>query len=137
LAEGFLFYLPDEAIRRLLEQVSALSSSGSCLGFDIPNRAVLAHPFMRTWLQMEAEAGAPWSGTMERPAEHLAALGWRASLTQCGGADADYGRWKYPVVPIAAPGLPHHWLVTAKREPTKNSTGISGRPELDEVKEVR
>ena len=41
------------------------------------------------------------------------------------------------MVPIAAPGLPHHWLVTAKREPTKNSTGISGRPELDEVKEVR
>lgn len=137
LAEGFLFYLPNEAVRALLEKVSALASNGSFLGFDIPNRAVLGHPFMRTWIQMQAEAGAPWTGTMENPREYLATLGWRASLTQCGGADADYGRWRYPVVPITAPDLPHLWLVTAKSEPTKNLNGISGRPELDQVKEVR
>ena len=116
LAEGFLFYLPDEAIGTLLAQVSALASEGGSLGFDVPNRAVLAHPFTQDWLQMQADAGAPWTGTMEDPANYMAALGWQASLTQCGGADADYGRWRYPVAPITALDLPHHWLVTAKRE---------------------
>jgi hypothetical protein len=53
---------------------------------------------------------------MEDPADYMAALGWSTSFTQCGGADADYGRWQYPVVPVAALDLPHHWLVTAKRE---------------------
>ena len=115
LAEGLLFYLPDEAIATLLAQVSALASQGCSLGFDVPNGAVLAHPFMQDWLQMQADAGAPWVGTMENPADYLAALGWRASVTQVGNADADYGRWPYPVVPMAAPGLPHHWLVTARR----------------------
>ena len=43
LAEGLLFYFPDEAIRTLLAQVSALASNGGSLGFDIPNRSVLAH----------------------------------------------------------------------------------------------
>jgi methyltransferase (TIGR00027 family) len=58
LAEGLLFYLPDEAIETLLAQVSALASTGDLLGFDIPNRAVLTHPFMQAWLQMQADAGA-------------------------------------------------------------------------------
>jgi methyltransferase (TIGR00027 family) len=137
LAEGFLFYLPDEAIRTLLAQVSALARKGGRLGFDIPNRAVLDHPAMQAWIQMQAEAGAPWTGTMESPADYLAAMGWRASVTQCGGADADYGRWQYPVAPMAAPDLPHHWLVTADREPSNNLSNISGWPELDQVKEVR
>ncbi len=137
LAEGFLFYFPDDAIKTLLARVSALASNGGCLGFDIPNRAVLVHPAMQAWIQMQAEAGAPWTGTMESPADYVAALGWRASLTQCGGADADYGRWRYPVVPMAAPDLPHHWLVTAKREPSKNLSNIAGWPELDQSKEVR
>jgi len=116
LAEGFLFYLPGEAIGTLLAQVSALASKGGFLGFDVPNRAVLTHPLTRAWIQMQADAGAPWIGTIENPADYMAALGWHASLTQCGGADADYGRWRYPVVPMAALDLPHLWLVTAKRE---------------------
>ena len=47
LAEGLLFYFPDEAIRTLSAQVSALASNGGSLGFDIPNQAVLAHPVTR------------------------------------------------------------------------------------------
>ena len=116
LAEGLLFYFPDEAIRTLLAQVSALASNGGSLGFDIPNQAVLAHPVTRAWIQMQADAGAPWTGTMENPVGYLAGVGWRASLTQCGGADADFGRWPYPVVPMTRADLPHHWLVTAERE---------------------
>ena len=117
LAEGLLFYLPDEAIWTLLAQVSALASRGGLIGFDVPNRAVLTHPLTRAWIQMQADAGAPWTGTIEDPASYTAGLGWHASLTQIGGADADFGRWRYPVVPMAALDLPHHWLVTAKREP--------------------
>jgi methyltransferase (TIGR00027 family) len=117
LAEGLLFYLSDDAIGTLLAQVSALASTGGFLGFDVPNRAVLTHPLTRAWIQMQADAGAPWTGTMEDPAGYTADLGWHASLTQIGGADADFARWRYPVVPMAALDLPHHWLVTAKREP--------------------
>jgi len=116
LAEGLLFYLPDEAIGTLLAQVSALACNGGFLGFDVPNRAVLTHPLTRAWIQMQADAGAPWTGTIENPEGYMADLGWHASLTQIGGADADFGRWRYPVVPMAALDLPHHWLVTAKRE---------------------
>jgi methyltransferase (TIGR00027 family) len=123
LAEGFLFYLPDDAIGQLLAQVTALASEGSFLGFDVPNRAVLTHPVMRAWIQMQADAGAPWIGTMEDPADYMAALGWRVSLTQCGSADADYGHWGYPVVPMAALDLPHHWLVTAEK-------GLDGETQL-------
>jgi methyltransferase (TIGR00027 family) len=125
LAEGLLFYFPDEAIRTLLAQVSALASNGGSLGFDIPNRSVLAHPMTRTWIQMQADAGAPWTGTMENPADYLAGIGWRASMTQCGGADADFGRWRYPVVPMSRADLPHHWLVTAEREPKGGPPGPS------------
>lgn len=115
LAEGLLFYLSNETIRTLLVRVSALASKGSSLGFDIPNRAVLSHPATQAWVKMQADALAPWTGTMEDPSSYLADVGWRANVTQCGNIDADYGRWAYPVSPMGALGLPHHWFVTAKK----------------------
>jgi methyltransferase (TIGR00027 family) len=117
LLEGLLFYLPTESMRRILTAVSALSAAGSWLGFDIVNTAVLTNDWTRPWVEMQAAAGAPWLGTMEDPRSELADLGWTASLSQAGQPDADHGRWSLPVLPTAMPGVPHHWFVTAVREP--------------------
>ena len=115
LAEGFLFYLDGEAIAALLERVSGLAAAGSRLGFDIPERAVFTHPMTRPWIEMQAAAGAPWIGTIDDPEAYLAALGWEATLSECGAADAHYGRWPLPVGSAAALHLPRHRLVTARK----------------------
>jgi methyltransferase (TIGR00027 family) len=115
LLEGLLFYLPVERVVRVLDAVTRLAAPGSRLGFDIVNAAVLTFPLTRPWVEMQADAGAPWLGTMEDPVSLLAERGWTASLTQAGQPDADHGRWTLPVYPPDAPGLPHSWLVTAVR----------------------
>jgi methyltransferase (TIGR00027 family) len=115
LAEGFSFYLPAPAVLTLLEQVTDCAAPGSALGVDVVNTHVLTHPLTRPWVEMQAAAGAPWIGTFDDPVAVLDRLGWRAELSQCGAPDAHYGRWPYPQIPISAPDLPHHWLVTARR----------------------
>ena len=88
---------------------------GSSLRFDVINSTVLQHPLTRSWVQMQADAGAPWTGYLDDPVKYLATLDWCATLSQCGAVNADYGRWPYPVIPVTAPDLPHHWLATATR----------------------
>ncbi len=115
LAEGILFYLPDEVVAHVLDTVTSLAAPGSRLGFDIPNGAVLTSPWTRAWIQMQEAAGAPWIGTMDDPAATLADLGWSATIAQPGEAGANHGRWALPVLPAAAGDLPHSWYVTAER----------------------
>lgn len=115
LAEGLLFYLPDPLVRDVLRTITSLSVAGSRLGFDIPNSAVLTSPWTRAWIDMQADAGAPWLGTMDDPAAELAAIGWSASVTQPGEGESGHGRWTLPVLPAAARELPHSWYVTAER----------------------
>jgi len=115
LLEGLLFYLSSDHIAGLLNAVTALASPGSVLGFDIMNGLVLTSPWTRPWVDMQAQAGAPWIGTLDDPVGFLAARGWRAVLTQAGQPDADHGRWTLPVIPTAMPGMPHNWYVTAER----------------------
>lgn len=115
LAEGFLFYLPTASVTHLLDEVTALAAPRSRLGFDVINAAVLTSPWTGSWVAMQAEAGAPWIGTMDDPVGFLAERGWRASLTQAGQPDADHGRWTLPVIPTTASDMPHSWFVTAER----------------------
>jgi methyltransferase (TIGR00027 family) len=115
LAEGLLFYLEDELLVRILDDLTTLSRPGSQLGFDIVNGAVLTSPYTKPWLDMQAAEGAPWVGTLEDPVAFLAERGWTAHLTQAGQPDAAYGRWTLPVVPAHLPDFPHYWLVTAIR----------------------
>jgi hypothetical protein len=58
-------------------------------------------------------------GTMDDPEDFLARRDWKATLTQPGETDANYGRWSYPVIPRMIPHMPREWFVTAqKQEPT-------------------
>ena len=116
LLEGFLTYVADETIVDLLSEVSRLAVPGSWLGFDVVNSISLTYPLVRPWVDMQANAGAPWIGTMEDPAGFLAALGWKAVLTQAGQPEANHGRWPFPLIPTMMPDIPHNWFVTAEKE---------------------
>jgi O-methyltransferase involved in polyketide biosynthesis len=115
LAEGFTFYLPDEAIARILQGVSALAAPGSRLGFDCVNHATLTSPLTHAWIEMQAREGAPWLGGLDDPEGFLGGLGWTVALTQPGAEDANYGRWTLPVIPVKMPDMPHNWYVTAEK----------------------
>lgn len=111
LLEGFLFYLPNDAITHILNQVTRLAAPGSWLGFDIINSVTLNHPLTKRWLEMQAQAGAPWIGTLDDPIGFLAERGWQATLSQAGASDAHHGRWPYPVIPVTMLEMPHNWFV--------------------------
>lgn len=116
LLEGFLFYIPNDSITTILEEVTALSAPGSWLGFDIINSITLTSPYTRQWIEMQAQSGAPWIGTLDDPVGFLAEQDWQASLSQAGAADANHGRWRLPIIPVSMPGMPHNWFVTAHKE---------------------
>jgi len=84
LLEGFLFYLPQETITRLLDEITNLATPGSWLGFDIINKAMLTSAWTRQWVESLSRAGTPWIGTMDDPEADLSARGWQTTLTQPG-----------------------------------------------------
>jgi methyltransferase (TIGR00027 family) len=116
LLEGFLFYLSNESVMHLLDEVTSLAARGSWMGFDVINSTMLTSAWTRQWVEMQANSGAPWIGTMDDPEGFLAVRGWKASLTQAGAEDANYGRWPYPVIPTTMPDMPHNWFVSAQKE---------------------
>jgi methyltransferase (TIGR00027 family) len=117
LLEGFLFYLANEQIARILDQVTELAAPESWLGCDVVNSATLTSQWTRQWIEMQAQLGAPWIGTMDDPEEFFRGRGWSASVTQAGAEDANFGRWPYPVLPVKMPDIPHNWFVTAEKIP--------------------
>lgn len=117
LLEGFLFYLTPANISRIVDAVTGLAAVGSRMGFDIINGAMLTSAWTRAWVDMQTAWGAPWIGTLEDPVGFLGERGWHASLTQAGEEDANYGRWRLPILPLLASDVPHDWFVTAEKLP--------------------
>ncbi len=115
LIEGLLPYLSESVIPHLLNLVTALSASDSCLGLTAINRATLTSPAMRVLLQFLEKAGIPWLSTMDEPEVFLAKRGWVANVIQPGEESAHFGRWPYPVIPRSIPNIPRTWFVTARR----------------------
>jgi len=115
LLEGFLFYLPNESITQIINDVTDLAVPGSWIGFDINNSDVLTSPYTQAWVDMQARIGAPWVGTLDDPESFLRTKGWQTTLTQAGQPDANYGRWTLPVIPTKLANMPHNWFVTAMK----------------------
>ena len=109
--------------------MTGLAHAGSQLGFGIVSTAALTHLLTRPWIDMQAQVGAPWPGTLDDPAGFLAGRQWDATLTPPGEPAARYGRWPFPVLPPGLPGAPRTWFVTARsrgyqaRGPAEDSTG--------------
>src|SRR5260370_27867398 len=72
LIEGFLPYLSESAVLRLLDKVTALSAPGSRLGFTAINRDVLTSPSTRFLAKFMEEAGIPWFSAFGAPQSFLA-----------------------------------------------------------------
>lgn len=116
LLEGFLFYISTQDLTHLLDRTSSLAAPGSWIGFDAINAITLTSPVTRGWVQMQADSGAPWIGTLDDPEGFLAIRGWQATAIPLGAPEANYGRWPYPVIPATIPGMPHLWFVIGKKE---------------------
>jgi methyltransferase (TIGR00027 family) len=115
LLEGFLYYLPNERVTQILDEVSNLAAPGSWLGFDIINSLVLTSPWTRPWVNMQASYGAPWIGFLDDPSTFLQKRGWEVVLSQAGQPEANHGRWKLPIIPVTQPDMPHNWYVVAQK----------------------
>lgn len=116
LLEGILFYLPTATTLAILDQLTAMSATGSLLAFDIPNGITLRHPWTRAWVEMQETLGVPFVGTMDDPSAVLTSRNWAPTQIQVGDRDANYGRWPYPPIALDVPAVPRHWLVTAEKE---------------------
>jgi methyltransferase (TIGR00027 family) len=115
LAEGLLFYMPEAAVRGLLDGAGALATSGSLLGVDLVNDDLLASPLMRPLLRALARRGAPGHFGANDPEALLAEHGWEAEAIQPGERGANYGRWPYPVAPRRVPGVPRLFFMRTRR----------------------
>jgi methyltransferase (TIGR00027 family) len=115
LAEGLLFYMPEAAVRGLLDGAGALATSGSLLGVDLVNDDLLASPLMRPLLRALARRGVPGHFGANDPEALLAEHGWEADAIQPGERGANYGRWPYPVAPRRVPGVPRLFFMRTRR----------------------
>jgi methyltransferase (TIGR00027 family) len=116
LLEGFLVYLEEVEVLHVLDQVSALSDSGSRLGFDVQNQAMLTARWRQATQEEMRQVGVVQRSAMDEPEAVLGQLGWQVTVAQLGEDTANYGRWPLPVAPRALPNLPRSFFVTAHRQ---------------------
>lgn len=115
LAEGLLMYLLPDAADRLLTTLSSIAADGSWIGFDAVNPDMLHSPYTASYMKRLADSGAAWHFGMPNPELHLARHGWHATVVMPGDPEASYGRWTFPTIPRAVPGIPRSFFVVAGR----------------------
>ncbi|MFJ6297987.1 class I SAM-dependent methyltransferase [Streptomyces griseoviridis] len=102
--EGLLYYLPEDAVRRLLTRIAACSAPGSEIAADLVNTAALTLPDMRPLLAVFEEWGTPWVSGSDEPEHLFDTCGYTVTARQPGDEEADFDRWPDPVVPREVPG---------------------------------
>ncbi len=113
--EGLLFFLSEEAIRRLLKTLRVLSADGSVLVGDMASRASITNPLARGFLAALREDGVPWQFGSDEPEEFLRSCEWEpVEAVQPGEGSAAFDRWPYQVVPRSVPRVPRSFLFTAE-----------------------
>ena len=117
LIEGILFYLPNETVTQLIDEVNSLTAVGSWLGFDIINSDFLSSPYTRQRAERLSKYGTPWIGTMDDPAAFLCTRGWQASVSNSVEQEEKHQRPVYPIFPAATPipNKPYQWLIAAQK----------------------
>ncbi|MEV7437290.1 class I SAM-dependent methyltransferase [Streptomyces griseoviridis] len=109
--EGLLYYLPEDAVRRLLTRIAACSAPGSEIAADLVNTAALTLPDMRPLLAVFEEWGTPWVSGSDEPEHLFDTCGYTVTARQPGDEEADFDRWPDPVVPREVPGARRVFLV--------------------------
>ena len=115
LLEGFLYFLPEAAVRDLLAGVAGLSACGSRIGIELVNGEMLRSPSTRHWHERMSAIGAPWLFTSDRPDLLLAELGWSANVVAAGEEEACFGRSFGAARRGCASDQPRCFLVTGTR----------------------
>ncbi len=114
LAEGLVIYLEASEVATLLSSIRGIACTGSWLGLDLANQALLEVPFMAPYMKRLADAGSPWKFAVEDPETWLLPHRWLGSAVTVGAPEATYGRWPYPVPPPGAANTPATYLVQAR-----------------------
>jgi methyltransferase (TIGR00027 family) len=116
LAEGLLGYLEEAKVHRLFDALDLLATSGSFLLTDVSGQSALNDPSFTFWLQRMAINGIIGGrfGT-DDPAALLASHGWDAVVSECGGPDANFGRWPWPPVDRSDPSAARSYLIVGRR----------------------
>jgi methyltransferase (TIGR00027 family) len=117
LLEGLLLYLDESVVRSVLARVDALSAAGSTVLADVIGWTMLWMPQLQPLHDFVRELGAPWKFGTDEPEELLEPLGWEVSAYDLGTVAAEVGRWAWPVIPRAIPGVPRSFLVEAVKLP--------------------
>jgi methyltransferase (TIGR00027 family) len=116
ILEGLLYYLPEESVHRVFQQISKLAAKGSGLGADIVSQSTLTSPWMQAALNRMEKSGFAWKFGTDDPEEIFKCYGWEAEVRQLGDQGASFGRWKLPVVPRTQKEVPRKFLVSARRK---------------------
>jgi methyltransferase (TIGR00027 family) len=118
LVEGLLPYLAghDEAVA-LLSSISMAAPPGSILAFDLAGQGFLTSPFTQGLREVLARFGVPWRFGSDEPERLVAGAGFRA-VKVVQPSEEGYGRFPYPVLPRAVPGVPRSYMVVADRDPS-------------------
>lgn len=115
LLEGLLFYIPEDGVHQVLDQVAALSAPGSRIAADVVNAAALTIPAQRVLLDVFAGWGCPWLFGCDEPEELFGRHGFKADALQPGELGAGFGRWEEPVPPRDVADVYRIFLVTGRR----------------------
>ncbi|MBV9020517.1 MAG: SAM-dependent methyltransferase [Ktedonobacteraceae bacterium] len=111
--EGLFSYLAESSVLRLLDIVTAMTVSGSWLGFETLSRDTVTSEAARFWEEIAAVQLR--FGTNE-PEALLTPRGWTPTVLQFGEEGANFGRWVYPVLPRSSMSSDRSFLVTAARQ---------------------
>ncbi|MER5640238.1 SAM-dependent methyltransferase [Kitasatospora sp. NPDC002227] len=113
VVEGLFFFLPEDAVRRLLATVCERTARGSVLLGDVASRASLQNPLARPFLNALKEDDSAWLFGTDEPEQFLAECGWDVrEVKQPGEEGAEFGRWPFQVVPREVPRVPRSFLFT-------------------------
>lgn len=116
LTEGLLPYLPnEEAVLPLLSRIAAFAAPGSLIALDTIAESFFKSPWTKPFLDLMAQAGAPWLYGTDEPESLLERAGFSNVRAQQPG-EVRPDRWPFPVMPRSVPGMPRSFLVTATRQ---------------------
>jgi methyltransferase (TIGR00027 family) len=123
LTEGLLMYLDPAAADGVIRGITSIAADDSWIGLDAVNQDMLQSPFTTSYMKKLADLDVPWKFAMSEPEMYFARHGWTATVVMPGDPEANFGRWTFPTIPRAVPGIPRTYYIVA-------STGAAAKRAL-------